>query len=256
MRVYTSTIALLLCCACGAYSASAETLQVSIGIRETGSAGAIFGNGTATGGIEFVNLDGQTLTADGTWQLFTFTPAVDTLTGFAGTSANGMLEAGLEWGTLEMIRVRNIDGITLPIRLWVDNVTNTDSGGATVEGFESSALGAEVMFQEPGFSGSTASLLAPAPAPNLSAVTDTMAFAGSQSYQMDFQFIDAVTTNWVRLTTFSTPNLPNPRVHLVEPGAPLPTISFYAKASVVPEPGTIVLLTLAGLGVLAMRRRG
>src|SRR5690606_33618670 len=85
--------------------AEAATLQISLGIRETeagggNTGGPIYSNGGATGGIEFVNLDGQALTVGGGWQLFTFTPSVDTLTAFAGTTANSILEG--EWGVLEM----------------------------------------------------------------------------------------------------------------------------------------------------------
>ena len=77
--------ALLLGVCCSA--ASAANLAVSLGIRETGGSGPIFSNGGSTNGIEFVNLDGQMLNANGTWQLFTFTPSTDTLTAFAGEFA-------------------------------------------------------------------------------------------------------------------------------------------------------------------------
>jgi hypothetical protein len=236
--------------ALGISSLDAATMSVSIGVRETNSAGAVFGNGGSANGIEWVNRDGQSLTLDGTWQLFTFTPSTDTLLGFAGTTANSALD--FDWGTLEHIRVLNNNGITVPIRLWVDDVTHTDSAGSTVQGFESFATGTEVMFQEPNFSGSTAAFLVLG---GTSAVTNSMPHTGAQSYEMKFQFINNVATNWVRLTTSNTPNVPNPRVHLREPGAPAPTISFYAKALVIPEPFSLVLAGLAGLGLLMVRRR-
>lgn len=234
----------------------AASIAISIGIRETQagggtSGGPIFSNGGSAGGIEFVNRDGQMLVADGTWQLFTFTPATDTLTAFAGTTANSVLDG--EWGVLEMIRALNVDGITQPIRIWVDNLTNTTSAGATVEGFESFAVGQEVIFQEPRFSGSTAGLLAMTP--NLSAVTNTMAYDGSNSYQMDYQYINSAATNWVRLTTFNTPNLPNPAIRINET-AFVPTISFYAKAVIVPEPSAVVLGLFALAGLWLTRRHG
>jgi hypothetical protein len=237
---------------CIATSVDAATLAISLGVRETGSSGPIFGDGGTANGIEWVNLDGQSLTTDGTWQLFTFTPAVDALSAFAGATANGILDQ--DWGTIEHIRIRNIDGITVPIRMWIDDVTNTDSAGAVVEGFESFTVGDEVMFQEPNFSGSTSSNLV---AGGTAAVSDSMAFAGSQSYETNFQFVDNTNTRWVRLTTFLTSQpLPNPRVHMREPGAPNPTISFYAKAIVIPEPATIALVGLGLLGlVMGARRR-
>ena len=126
MRVLTTTLAVCLISALVASSLSAASLSVSIAIRETGGSGPAFSDAGAGGGIEWVNKDGQSLTLDGTWQLFTFTPSTDTLTAFAGSTANGALD--VDWASLEHVRLLNSDGITSPIRLWIDDVTNTDSG--------------------------------------------------------------------------------------------------------------------------------
>lgn len=256
MKRRTLVFALTLLAWQGARGVQAANLKLSLGIRETNNAAAtpIFSNAGSTGGIEFVNQDGQTLAVDGTWQLFTFTPATDTLTAFAGTTANSMLDpAGIEIAALEQIRILNSDGITQPIRMWIDDVANTSAAGSTVEGFESFALGAEAMFQEPGFSGSTSAHV------NLTtdaaAVSSSMAFSGSQSYQTDFTFVDNTPTRWVRLTTFNATNLPNPAIRVTLPGAPAPTVSFYAKAVVIPEPATTAMVGLAGSALVALRRR-
>ncbi len=201
MKRCTSALALFLIGAIGAGSVNAASMSVSIGIRETGGSGPAFSNAGSTGGIEWVNKDGQTLTADGTWQQFTFTPASDTLTAFAGATADGILD--VDWASLEHIRILNSDGITSPIRLWIDNVTNTDSSGSTVEGFESYATGTEVIFQEPPFSGSTSGNVL---ATGTSLVSNSMAYAGAQSDEVNLQFVDNDPTRWVRLTTFNTPN--------------------------------------------------
>lgn len=229
----------------------ADSFKISIGIRENNTAGPIFGdNGGTGGGIEWVNRDGQTLIANGTWQLFTFTPATDPLLAFAGTNANSMLEPGHEWAVLEHIRLLNDEGITKPIRLWIDDVTNTVSTGSVVQDFETATLGTEVMFQEPGFSGSTNMNVFDG---TVSAVSDSMAHSGSQSLQMDFQFVNNDPSNWVRITTSNTLNQPNPRVRIVEPGAPAPTISFYAKAMAVPEPSSLLLAGLAVISLICVR---
>lgn len=233
--------------ALGIASLSAASLQLSIGIRETGGSGPAFSNGGSANGIEFVDLDGQTLIADGTWQLFTFTPTVDTLTAFAGATADGILSS--DWVVLEHVRIRNSDGLTGPIQMWIDNISNTTSGGTVTEGFESATLGTEVIFQEPNFSGSTAGNLV---AGGTSLISDSAAFAGSQANEVNFEFVDADTTRWVRLTTFGTPNLPNPALLAREVGFN-PTISFYAMA-VVPEPSTWAL-GLLGVGLWAWFRR-
>jgi|SRR5687768_16952269 len=241
----------------------AGSLLMSIGVRETGNPNnlAIGANGGSTGGIEFVNRDGQTLTADGTWQQFTFTPLTDTLTAFAGATANSMLDE--DWGVLEMIRIGNVTDGANRYRVWIDDVTNTTSAGPTNFGdFESAALNTEVIFQEPRFSGSTTANLQLTP--NASLVTNSMAHAGAQSNQVDFEFIDdspvtGTPSRWVRLTTFNTPNLPNPLVRLRESvagGVPMPTtISFWAKAIVIPEPSSVVLLALGLIALSPAARR-
>ena len=93
----------------GVLLAAPLTLDISIGIRETGYAGGpavpIGANGGSSGGIEFINLDGQPFVADGTWQQFTFTPTTDTLTAFAGASANSVLDG--TYGVFEHIRIRS-----------------------------------------------------------------------------------------------------------------------------------------------------
>jgi len=231
---------------------SSAQLQLSIGVRETGFAGGpdngVGGNGGTSGGIEFINLDGQNLTMDGTWQTFTWTFATDTPTAFAGASANSILEGN--YGVLEHLRIRNSGGATGAMTLWIDDITNdfTPPGGGPTSvnfgDFEGFALGSEVIFQEPRFSGSTTGNLMALP--NTSVVTDSAAFGGVQSDQVDFQFIDGLDTRWVRLTTFGTPNLPNPIVRF--DGGSVLTM----KVRAVPEPGTLAVL---GLGALALLRR-
>lgn len=200
-----------------AISAQAPTVQISIAVRETGFAGgSIFtfpgDNGGATGGIEWVNRDGQTLVLDGTWQQFTFDFAVDPIVGFAGTSANSILEGN--HGVLEHIRVLNASGYTDPITLWVDDIAETitpagSSPQTTVFGdFQGYADNTEVMFQEPTFSGSTATEIML----GATAGIDNYTASRTPSYRFDFQFIDNLPTRWLRLTTFNTANQGNPMV--------------------------------------------
>ena len=190
------------------------TVQITLGIRETEAGGGTFsaigGNGGTLGGIEWVNLDAQTLVLDGTWQQFTFNITTDPLTGFAGATANGVLDG--TFGVLENIRVLNSTGITTPITLWVDDVTNaTMTGGPVTFGdFESYTTGAEVMFQEPTFSGSTSgNILAGA-----TSGVDNGVASRTSACKFSFQFIDNTPTRWVRLTTFNATSQPNPLIRL------------------------------------------
>lgn len=222
-------------------SAVAQELQVSIAIRETGTDVPVGGNGGIANGIEWVNRDGQTLVLDGTWQTFTFDIANDTLTAFAGTTADGELDGTR--GVLEHIRILNSDGITAPLRLYIDDIVN---GTTTLTDFDSFDVGTEVVFQEPRVSGSTSGNLATLP--NASLVSEDLAFSGTRSDRIDFAFIDDTPTRWLRLTTFNTPNLPNPAIDFT-------TVSFRMAGVVVPEPGTISTLALGAVALLARRRK-
>jgi hypothetical protein len=194
--------------------ATAQSVQVSIGVRETGFGGSIVGNiggnGGTVGGIEWVNIDGQTLVLDGTWQQFTFRLTSDPIQGFAGTSANSILEGS--YGVLECVRVLNNNGRTDALTLHIDDVANTitPAGGSpttTVFGdFEGYTQRTEVMFQEPPFSGSTAANVL---ATGL-AGADNFVASRTASCRFDLQFVDNMPNRWVRLTTFNVPNLGNP----------------------------------------------
>lgn len=187
-----------------------DQLSVSIGIRETGAGGGgaspIGSNAGFSGGIEWVNLDGQTLVLDGTWQTFTFTLATDPLTLFAGSTANGVLDG--TFGTLEHVRLLNSAGVTDPITVWIDDVANTITTGTTTFGtFDGYAQDAEVMFQEPDFSGSTASNVN---AGSTSGVDNLV--AADPACRFEFQFVDNTPTRWLRLTTFNAAAQANPLV--------------------------------------------
>jgi len=227
---------------------SASALQVSLGIRETGAGGgpegSIGSNGGTLGGIEFVNRDGQSVPLDNQWHPYTWDLDADPLTAFAGTTANSVLQGN--YGVIECLRLTNDTGLAAPITLWVDYVVNTiASGPVVVQDFEGFADGAEVMFQEPSFSGSTASNVAPG---STAGVDSSMAFNGSASYKVDWTFVDGDPTRWVRLTTFGTPNGLNPLIRFDQDSV----VSIYIKA--IPEPATAMMLLGGGLLLVARRR--
>jgi hypothetical protein len=251
---------------CGAAAASAApSLQVSLATRETGFAGnangTIGANGGGTGGIEWLNKDGQSLTLDGTWQTFTWNVAAEPVTAFAGASANGILEGS--YGTIEHIRFNNNTDFEGVVTMWIDLVQDTvDPAGPAppttttltdFEGFaETDGSGTtEVMFQEPRFSGSTLAELALTP--NFGGIDNAVGFSGTSSMRFEFDFLGSADPsppeNWLRLTTFNTENLPNPVIR-------------YDQSSVVtvrimgiPEPSTVLLLSFPALMAACRRRR-
>src|SRR5690606_38968422 len=106
------------------------------------------------GGIEFLDRDEQIIPFDGQWHPYTWKLSEADVIGFAGTTANSILEGN--YGSIENLRFRNQPGTNAPITLWIDYIVNNlDAGPVVVSDFEGYADGAEVIFQEPGFSGST-----------------------------------------------------------------------------------------------------
>ena len=220
-------------------------VQISIGVRETGAAGQPFtnigDNGGTSGGIEWINLDAQTLTLDGTWQQFTFDFANDPVTGFAGATANSILEGG--YGTLEHIRIVNSGGNTGPFSIWVDDVENTIIVNGTPQttlfgDFAGYANADEVMFQEPDFSGSTSGNVVAGTASGV----DNFVASRTESCRFDIEFVDNTATRWVRMTTFQARSQPNPFIRF-DQGS---TLSFWMRGGVGQEnllsngPGNVI----------------
>lgn len=237
-RVWLGAVVLAGLLAGTAFAGLPKEMAISIGVRETGSTAPIGDPGGVGGGIEFIDLDGQTLVVDGTWQEFTFHLPTAPVTAFAGATANGILEGSA--GTIEHIRVRNFDGITDIVKLWVDEVSDTiDPPGfpppvtVTFGGFEPPiALGSEYLFQEPRFSGSTDLHLMPTP--NQVGVVDDEVFAGEQAYRWRWRWVDATDTRWVRLTTFRATILAggDPTVSFINDS----TVRFWLRAELEPVP--------------------
>lgn len=225
--------------------AAAQSIAVSIGVRETGSTEPLGQDGGTTGGIEWVDRDANLVTLDGTWQQVSFNLSNAQLLAFAGASANSMWDGTR--GVLEHMRLRNTDGLTSPLRLYIDDLTLTGPGQPNfTDGWESAAVGAEHIFRAPGFSGSTAANLV---GTGSSATTAATARTGAQSYEMNLQFVDADPTRWARVQTFNTITGGNPTVDF---GG---TVSFWIMGEVVPAPGAVSTLALAGAAGLRRRRR-
>lgn len=225
---------------------AAPTLSISIGVRETGTAAAIGDNGGTANGIEWVNLDGQSLVLDGTWQQFTWDFANDPITAFAGATANGDLGDGgtITRGVLEHLRVRS-NGFGGPMTLWIDTITNTFDPAGPVppqtfpigNDFEGFANGDSVTFQRASFSGSTSGNIVPG---DTSGIDNTTANTGSGSLRMDWQFIDNDPSRWARITTFQGTGhlLPNPAIQIDNTSS----LSIWIKG--VPEPTSLLLLAI------------
>lgn len=85
-------------------------------------------------------------------------------------------------------------------------------------------LNGEVLFRQPSFSGSTSSFVVggacniPNGVFNCALISDEQAFSGTQSLKVAWQFrLNPATGQpfpnaWLRLTTFNTPNIPNPAI--------------------------------------------
>jgi hypothetical protein len=187
--------------------AAAQSIAVSLGIRETGTAAPLGANGGTSGGIEFVNMDLAHVPLNGTWRLVVFNFPTVTLTPFAGPTANGIFD--VDRGTLEHIRFRNTQGITEPIRIFIDDLHISYDQESALFDFEAQALGTQHVFRRPDFSGTTSGNII---WPNSTEVSNAAARGGSQSLEVKFQFVDDNADRWVRLITFNTPTGPNPTV--------------------------------------------
>ena len=201
-------------------------MLVSLGVRETGDLGPIGSPGTTSGGLEWIGASGVAsgapigiqLSPSNAWQTVTFDPAGN-VTGFFG--GDGILDTAT--GTLDHLAV-SVDNVSPnrsagSYRMFIDNVVNVGAGAGgadvVITDFEGFGLGAEVIFQEPTFSGSTDThLLFPPPA---SVNSDDFNNGGTRSQLLTWFFRDTTEGGWVRLVSSGTANIPNPIIDLTNP---------------------------------------
>ena len=195
-------------------SAWAQSVAVTIGVRESNSVAPVGEPGGTAGSIEWINKDAQSLLLNDTWQSFVWNFGTDPVAAFVG---NGTLNGTR--GTLEHIRFLNGVGSADSFEIFIDGLVNTVAGTpTTLTGFESTETppadltdpNGGFLFRAPTLSGTTAPNLAASP--NISQVTDELADTGTQSLKASWAFIDAATTRWVRFTTFNAAEKANPTI--------------------------------------------
>lgn len=202
-------------------------IRLCIGIRETGDAGALGTPGATTGPLEWVGVTGVTsgapqgiaVSPSQSWQTLTFDPTAGMNAAFPG-SGNGTIDGTR--GVLEHLAISvnasSANRSTGKYRLFVDNVVNVGAGGGgadfVITNFDGFALGTEVLFQEPTFSGSTAANLAPLP--SLSVSTDEEGNP-NRSELLEWFWKDTGAGRWIRVTTSSVAAVRSPIIDLTKP---------------------------------------
>ncbi|UCD27662.1 MAG: hypothetical protein JSV03_11180 [Planctomycetota bacterium] len=90
---------------------------------------------------------------------------------------------------------------------------SSSCGRESITNFEGYLNGTRVMFQHPRYSGTTVNYLTSRP--NYAGVSDSVsAFDGLKAYELQWNWLDASPSNWLRLTTSDTINVPNPTIDL------------------------------------------
>ncbi len=208
-------------------------LRICIGVRETNDPGLPGQTGTGTGAIEWVGIAdpnsasqpwGKALTPAAGWQTFTFVcndPNVDKVKAMPGGGGDGIITATK--GVLEHIAI-TADNLSAgrssgTYYMYVDEIVNVGAGpGGTdallANGFEGYALGSEVMFQEPTYSGTTSANLSYPPS---SSTVAPYGYSSSQSDLVSWFFKDTTASRWIRLTTASVGYVSSPIVDLTRP---------------------------------------
>ncbi|UCG16396.1 MAG: hypothetical protein JSV19_13980 [Phycisphaerales bacterium] len=188
---------------------------ICIGIRDANDDIEWVGASTHLNGAP----QGTAISPSASWQPLSFDPtgpAVSPMIHGTGPVGDGVIDGTT--GTLEHLAVAvnaaSADRSTGVYNLFVDNVDNP-AGVGLITDFESFALGAEVLFQEPTYSGTTYPDDLSYP-PSVSQVTDAPGNPG-QSAWLRWFWKDTTDQRWARITTASATNLPSPTIDLTKP---------------------------------------
>jgi hypothetical protein len=97
--------------------------------------------------------------------------------------------------------------------IYIDDIANGTNG--VLETFEGDTQGTTFGFSQPSFSGSTAGFLMGAP--NVATISGNAATSGTNSTEVQWQFISNATNQWLRLVHSGNSDVANPQVNLNEP---------------------------------------
>jgi len=148
------------------------------------------------------------------------------------------------WGVLESIAFAGDDGTDSgPFDIYIDNLANGRNGVfQDFEGFVADTV-AGVVFNQPGYSGTTSGNLLTRP--DEAVISNAAADTGTKSIRVRWQFTSGMTNLWMRFNTFQTSVMPSPLVNLDEP------ISFRiliqpVGETPVPPPAPVLTVDRAG----------
>lgn len=180
--------------------------------------GPIGANGTSTStDLYFLGADGRqggfgTAPADPTiitpstcWQTVYIDPTTANYFHWSVISSNPDPN---HFAQLDALAIAIEDTDTGPYDIYIDNFKN---GNTVIQDWEAATVGQTVGFSQPSFSSTTSGfLLAQVPgsiSPNISVVTTNHADSGSKSLHVNWQFINTLSVNWIRLNALNHPQL-------------------------------------------------
>ena len=161
--------------------------------------------------------DAMVVYPSNTWQTITLQRGPDPLNPINptvlwnnGSSATADLEG--DYGALDGIAFA-CNGDPGYFDLYIDDIANGTNG--VLENFEGDTPGSTFGFSQPSFSGTTSGFLLTAP--NVSVIANDVAYSGTNSTHVQWQFTSAATNQWLRLVHSGNSGLANPQVSLNEP---------------------------------------
>ncbi len=161
--------------------------------------------------------DATVIYPSNTWQTVTLQRGPDPLNPINPTvlwnnGASGTPDLQGDFGGLDGIAIA-CNGDPGDFDIYIDDIANGTNG--IVEGYEGLTPGSTVGFSQPSFSGTTAGFLLGAP--NQTVIATGVAYTGTNSTRVHWQYVSGATNQWLRLAHSGNSGVANPQVNLNEP---------------------------------------